>query len=559
MTSPLPRLHLTDLLRQAKENTAFQVRGRRRELSRLAYTLGRASQHNLLVSGPRGVGKTALVQAFSQSLLTNKFAALRPLPYLALNTTQAASLLHDAQKKDRLISHLATALRHLPDCVLVIDDADILLSSFSETWHFDEVFSPFYESTRCHLILVLSPARLEMLHRTNDTVAKYFDTLEVTELSTAVCEEIVTDHAAALSQRYGITVDTAVIPAVMRAAHANTITALPRRALHVLDEACAACVIRKDTAVTAAHVAHIRAQRLGLPEQHLSQQNTAILRRLEMTLKQRVRGQEHAVQLVANTVRRGWLGLKNPQRPVGSFLFLGPSGVGKTELAKVLAEEVYGSSTAFIRFDMSEFSEPHTAQRLLGAPPGYVGYEAGGQLTNAVRQQPFSLILLDEIEKAHVSVFDMFLQLLDDGRLTDGQGQLVDFTNTIVIATSNIGTQEIIAAAGDETALITTPQFFDRVVMPLLLRRFRPEFLNRFDHLVTFNPLTLEILLDIAGQEVKKIEQRLAAHHIKIHLDPTMLRQKITELYDPRFGARPLKRYLEATCEDILAERLLRV
>jgi ATP-dependent Clp protease ATP-binding subunit ClpB len=248
------------------------------------------------------------------------------------------------------------------------------------------------------------------------------------------------------------------------------------------------------------------------------------------------------------------MGLRNPHKPLGSFLFLGPSGVGKTELAKLLATKVYGSERHFTRIDMSEFTEQHTVQRLIGAPPGYVGFEAGGQLTNTVKHQPYSLILLDEIEKANPRIFDIFLQVFDDGRLSDGQGQVVDFTNTIVIATSNIGINEIVQAYTNNEP---EGDFSEKALLPILQEHFRTEFLNRFDAIIVFNPLSTEDLLKVAYLEIKKIEARTVEHGIKFNIEPQVLKKRIEQLIDLRMGARPVKRFIEQTCESLIASKLL--
>jgi ATP-dependent Clp protease ATP-binding subunit ClpA len=237
-------------------------------------------------------------------------------------------------------------------------------------------------------------------------------------------------------------------------------------------------------------------------------------------------------------------------------LFLGTSGVGKTELAKSLAKIVYGSERSFTRIDMSEFGESHTVQRLVGAPPGYVGYESGGQLTNSVQDKPYSLILLDEIEKAHAKVFDIFLQVFDDGRLTDGRGQTSNFTNSIIIATSNLGIGEILKGSRDGIDL-NSPEFISNNLMPALLKSFRPEFLNRFDAIIVFNPLSADNLLQIAKLEISKIEERVAEHGVKFNIDDNILREKIIELSNPMLGARPIKRFIEQTCEQLIAMKIM--
>jgi len=262
--------------------------------------------------------------------------------------------------------------------------------------------------------------------------------------------------------------------------------------------------------------------------------------------------QEEAVKAVANAVRRARAGLQDPNRPLGSFIFLGPTGVGKTELARALAEFLFDDEHAMIRIDMSEYQERHTVSRLIGAPPGYVGYEEGGQLTEAVRRRPYSVVLFDEIEKAHPEVFNVLLQVLDDGRLTDGHGRTVDFRNTIIIMTSNIGSHWI------RELVQTDQEAMRRKVMEELNRQFRPEFLNRIDEIIIFRPLTKEDLKQIVEIQLRKLRELLADRHITIELTDAAKEYLANKGYDPVFGARPLKRAIQRYLQDPLAVELLK-
>jgi ATP-dependent Clp protease ATP-binding subunit ClpB len=266
-------------------------------------------------------------------------------------------------------------------------------------------------------------------------------------------------------------------------------------------------------------------------------------------------GQEEAVEAVADAVIRARSGLKDPNRPIGSFIFLGPTGVGKTELARALAEFMFDDERAMIRIDMSEYMEKHAVSRLIGAPPGYVGYEEGGQLTEAVRRRPYSVILFDEIEKAHHDVFNVLLQILDDGRLTDGQGRIVDFKNTVIIMTSNIGSQHILEYKGK-----TDSEAYERMkgaVLAEMQHHFRPEFLNRVDEIVVFHSLTEEDLKKILDIQLDRVRARLAERHIDIELTPEAAGHLAQMGYDPVYGARPLKRAIQKYLETPLGRRIL--
>jgi len=319
----------------------------------------------------------------------------------------------------------------------------------------------------------------------------------------------------------------------------------------MLDQKHGARLLREE--VTDEDIAEVVGRWTGVPVARLMEGETAKLLKLEDSLHRRVVGQDDAVSAVAQAVIRARSGLKDPNRPVGSFIFLGPTGVGKTELARALAEFLFDDEHALIRIDMSEYQEKHTVARLIGAPPGYVGFEEGGQLTEAVRRRPFSVILFDEIEKAHPDVFNAMLQILDDGRLTDGQGRTVDFKNTILIMTSNIGSRQIIEAGNGESA-------FDRMrstVMEELRRHFRPEFLNRVDETIVFHSLDQEHLRQIIRIQIGYLRNRLADRKIGLELSDEAIDFLIRIGFDPAYGARPLKRALQREVENLLGRKIL--
>jgi len=302
--------------------------------------------------------------------------------------------------------------------------------------------------------------------------------------------------------------------------------------------------------VTDQHIAEIVSKWTGIPVSRLLESEVQKLVHMEERLHERVVGQEEAVRAVANAVRRSRSGLQDPNRPIGSFIFLGPTGVGKTELARALAEFLFDDERAMIRLDMSEYQERHTVARMIGAPPGYVGYEEGGQLTEAVRRHPYSVVLFDEIEKAHPEVFNLLLQILDEGRLTDGKGRTVNFKNTVVIMTSNIGSQWI-----NEPGL-SREEMRERV-MEALRQRFRPEFLNRVDEIILFHPLTREQLGQIVDIQVRRLEKLLEGRQIHLRVTEAARQALADEGFDPVYGARPLKRTIQRRIQDPLAMALL--
>ncbi|HET9303075.1 MAG TPA: AAA family ATPase, partial [Propionibacteriaceae bacterium] len=297
-------------------------------------------------------------------------------------------------------------------------------------------------------------------------------------------------------------------------------------------------------------VAEVVSNWTGIPVGRLMQGETEKLMSMESLIGERLVGQLKAVRAVADAVRRSRAGISDPNRPTGSFLFLGPTGVGKTELAKSLAEFLFDDERAMIRIDMSEYSEKHSVARLVGAPPGYIGYEEGGQLTEAVRRRPYSVVLLDEVEKAHSEVFDILLQVLDDGRLTDGQGRTVDFRNTILILTSNLGSQFL----ADQTLDADTKR---NAVMGVVRSAFKPEFLNRLDEVVLFDALGTEELAKIVEINLARLNKRLADRRITVEATPAAKEWLALTGFDPVFGARPLRRLIQATIEDQLARKVL--
>jgi ATP-dependent Clp protease ATP-binding subunit ClpB len=308
--------------------------------------------------------------------------------------------------------------------------------------------------------------------------------------------------------------------------------------------------------VTADEIAEIVARWTGVPVARLLEGEQEKLLRLDSILHERVIGQDEAVQAVADAVIRARAGLKDPKRPIGSFIFLGPTGVGKTELARALAESMFDSEENMVRLDMSEYMEKHAVSRLIGAPPGYIGYDEGGQLTEAVRRKPYSVILFDEIEKAHVDVFNTLLQILDDGRLTDSQGRTVDFKNTIIIMTSNIGSRHLIENASEKSGEINDKT--RDAVMAEMRAHFRPEFLNRVDEIVLFKPLTLKEIERIVDLQLNLLRQRLAERHIELELSEPAKELLARRGYDPVYGARPLKRIIQRELETKLSRALLK-
>ncbi|MDR0449215.1 MAG: AAA family ATPase [Rickettsiales bacterium] len=294
------------------------------------------------------------------------------------------------------------------------------------------------------------------------------------------------------------------------------------------------------------HIEQVVSKWTGIPVQKLSESEQSKLLKIESELAKRVVGQDNALGVIARAIRRSRAGLSDSKRPQGSFMFLGPTGVGKTELVKAVAELLFDNDQAMVRIDMSEYMEPHSVSRLIGSPPGYVGYEQGGALTEAVRRRPYQVVLFDEIEKAHRDVFNVLLQVLDDGRLTDGQGRTINFSNTIIIMTSNLGSDLLLENPNDTEG-----------VMARLKQNFRPEFLNRIDEVIMFQPLSREVMDDIVKIQLGNLEKRLQERNLSLHTSKRAVEWLAEKGYDPTFGARPLKRLIMTEVEDKIADLIL--
>jgi ATP-dependent Clp protease ATP-binding subunit ClpC len=317
---------------------------------------------------------------------------------------------------------------------------------------------------------------------------------------------------------------------------------------------------RLDEVVDTSDISEVVAQWTGIPMNQMMETEAQKLLQMEERLHEHIIGQEEAIHAISDAIRRARSGLKDPRRPIGSFIFIGPSGVGKTELAKALAEFMFDDEDALVRIDMSEYREQHTVSRLFGAPPGYVGYEEGGQLTEAVRRRPYRVVLFDEIEKAHPEVWNALLQILDDGRLTDGQGRVVDFRNTVLIMTSNLGT-EFVRKSGTLGFLQKSGDAEERQehdkIEKALKSTFRPEFLNRIDEIIIFSPLSIEQMSEIVDLQMKEVRERLSEQGVNVEMTPAARNWLAKEGYDPAFGARPLRRALQKHVESPLSVSLL--
>jgi ATP-dependent Clp protease ATP-binding subunit ClpC len=578
-----------DLTKLAKEGKLDPVIGRSKEVERTIQILGRRSKNNPVLIGEPGVGKTAIAEGLAQRIVNEEVPELlsdKQVISLDLSLLIAGTKMRgDFEER---IKGVINEVRQAGNIILFIDEIHTLVGAGALSGSLDaaNMMKP-----------ALARGELQCLGATTlDEYRKHIERDAALErrFQPVMVGEPSVDEAIAILQGLRKTYedyhkvkisDKAVIAAVNLADRYITDRFLPDKAIDLIDEAGSRVHLRHSTKAKTNHqeaekpvinpqaltpvvdeeeIAQIVAAWTGVPVQKFTETESETLLNLEADLHERVIGQNEAVKAVSRAIRRARVGMKSPNRPIASLFFSGPTGVGKTELAKTLAQLIFGSTDSMIRIDMSEMMESHTVSKLIGSPPGYVGYEEGGQLTEAVRRKPYSVILFDEVEKAHPDVFNTLLQLLDDGRLTDAKGRVVSFKNTLIIMTSNIGSK-VIEKGGTGLGFATSENeeesVYNRIcslVQAELKNYFRPEFLNRLDEIIVFRQLQREEVRQIADILLQDIAQRLLDdRQIILQVTDAFKDKAINEGFDPKYGARPLRRALTRLLEDYLAEAIL--
>lgn len=542
-----------NLTQQAAQGQLHPIIGRDQEIQQVIRILGRKTKSNAVLIGDAGVGKTAIVEGLAQLIAQDKIPdLLKQTQILSLNLT---SLIAGASYQGELESRIEALIKEIKsrgNVILFIDEIHMIVGagSASGTMTAANILKPALARGELHVIGTTTPDEYRQHIEKDPALSRRFEPVKVDEPNQADALKILQTVAQSLTHHHQVK----ILPEAIEASVALSTRyiqdrRLPDKAIDLLDEATSAARLNNKDQVTQEDIKTVLAQRTGIPINTLSEKDSINLMNLEKEIKQHIIGQDNAVEAVADVIKRARAGLKDPNRPIGSFLLLGPTGVGKTELAKVLTKIVYKDEKAMVRLDMSEFGEPHTADRLVGSPPGYVGYEEGGQLTNPVRVRPYSLILLDELEKAHPKLFDIFLQVLEDGRLTDAQGHTADFKNTIIIMTSNIDISQFLDKPTDRV---------DRNdLMKALSAYFRPEFLNRIDDIIIMNPLGIKELKQIAHLLINDLNQRLQDKNIQVKIDDQALEELVKQADTQHFGARPLKRLIQNKIEEPLSELII--
>ena len=625
----------TDLNESAKQGKIDPVIGRDTEIQRVIQILSRRTKNNPVLIGEPGVGKTAIAEGLAQRIVTgNVSEILRNKRIISLSIgSMLAGAKYRGEFEERLKKAIDEVQQH-DDMIIFIDEIHTLVGAGATEGAMDaaNILKPALARGEFQVIGATTLDEYKKHIEKDAALERRFQPVQVGEPNEEDALEILKglrDRYEAF-HKAKIT-DEALTAAVSLSSRYITDRFLPDKAIDVVDEAASKVRMKvfsaapdvkaledrlntvkkeKEAAVTSQDfekaaklrdeeqsllkeigdkksiakeksdqklivteedIAAVVAQWTGIPVAKIAEEESATLLHLEEELHKRVVGQDEAVTAVAKAVRRARAGLKDPKRPIGSFLFLGPTGVGKTELARALASSLFGDESAMIRLDMSEYMEKHTVSRLVGAPPGYVGYEEGGQLTDAVRRKPYSVILLDEVEKAHVDFFNILLQVLDDGRLTDSQGRTVDFRNTVIIMTSNLGVKALHKNSPELGFLAAKKSDFNvdenkeiefkeakKSVMDAVKRHFRPEFLNRIDEMIVFHPLTGEDLKEIVTILMSDVTKRLKERDLQLEITPEAMKLLVKEGSDFTMGARPLKRAIQRLIEDPVSDLILK-
>ena len=598
----------------ASQGKLDPIIGRDKEIRRMMQTLVRRTKNNPVLIGEPGVGKTAVVEGLAQLIASgNVPKQLRGMEILSVDVPGMVAGARYRGDFEERVKNMILEAKQRKNVILFIDEIHVLVGAGAAEGSVDgaAIFKPELARGELRTIGATTTDEYRKHFEKDAALERRFAPIVVEEPSIDDAMLILKGWKTLMSEHHDIAIDdSAVEAAVKLGARYITGRKLPDKAIDLLDEAAARVVVGRyskeceqitnelaeattryheysdsdnplassvglqierlraklsefnvgEATVTGETVADLIGEITGIPVNAISLSEGTKLMHLEESLRKRIIGQETALQVVAKVVRRARAGLRDPNRPAGSFIFAGPSGVGKTELAKALAEEIFGDEKSLIVLDMSEYAEQHSVSRLFGSPPGYVGYDSGGQLTELVKRKPYSVLLLDEIEKAHVEVFNSLLQVLDEGRLTDGQGRVVDFSNVIVIMTSNLGSKEFgsgMSMGFSKNDGIADNSRVESKINEVIKGYFKPEFLNRLDHVVVFRSLRREDILQIVDMLLSKVNERMRNIDLKVAVSEDAKAWLADKGYDKTLGARPLRRLISTEIEDPISELIL--
>lgn len=631
--TPFLDQYSTDLTAQASENSLDPVVGRTEEIRRLTEILGRRKKNNPVLIGDPGVGKSAIVEGLAQQIVNGTSSpVLRGKRILSLDLTGIVAGTQYRGDFEKRMKGIIAELEHMPDVIIFIDEIHTMIGAGSASGTMDaaNILKPALARGVIQCIgattldeyrksiekdgalerrfqkIIINPTTSEdtltILENIKERYQQHHNVIYTSDALRAcvdqtgryITDRVFPDKAIDALDEVGSRVhlrSARISPeikraekeiaelsqmkkgAVMRqnfemaAAYRDRIKTLEKRIEDIKKKGTSMVA----TEVTEVDVNEVISMMSGIPVQRVSEGEATRLRKLDQKLKANVIGQDHAVETVVRSIQRNRIGLRSPNHPIGAFMFLGPTGVGKTYLAQQIAKEVFGSADALIRVDMSEYNESFNTSRLVGAPPGYVGYDEGGQLTERVRRHPYSVVLLDEIEKAHQNVYNLLLQVLDEGRLTDGNGRVIDFRNTIIIMTSNTGTRQLkdfshgigFSSHGisynTEGIIVNEDdkRYARDIIRKALAKQFAPEFLNRLDEVITFDQLSLDSIKSIIDIEMKGLLKRVSELGYTLRLTEKAKEFIATKGYDVQFGARPLKRAIQQYIEDPVCQLII--
>ena len=564
-----------DLTAQARNGELDPVVGRQAEIERVVQILSRRKKNNPILIGEPGVGKSAIVEGLALRIENGEATALQGKRIVSLDiASMVAGTTYRGQFEERMKTVINELHKH-PEVILFVDEIHTIMGAGNAQGSLDaaNILKPALARGEVQCIGATTIHEYRKSIEKDGALERRFQKVMVQPTSADETYAVLTR----ISEVYGTFhhvhyTEEALHACVKLTDRYITDRFFPDKAIDAMDEVGAwkGSQLKSENEnlegneavtqeVTEADVAWVVSRMSGVPVQRVAQAEGEQLRRMNAVLKQRVIGQEKAIDTIVKAIQRSRMGLRNPNKPIGSFFLLGPTGVGKTHLAQCLAEEMFGNRDAIVRFDMSEYIEKHTVSLLVGAPPGYVAHEEGGKLTEAVRRKPYSIVLFDEIEKAHADIFNILLQVMDEGRLTDRQGRIVDFRNTIIIMTSNVGTRQLndfgtgIGFQADEIDEKQTESMLTKA----LHRTFPPEFVNRLDNVVVFHPLNDDALAQILTLELHPLQQRLEAMGYQLQLTKKTQDLLLERSRDRKYGARPLKRAIQTLVEDPITDMLL--